>query len=188
MYPRRDFLVSLENQLFESQAVCRCRGKPKYLFDILLAGNEKTGGSKVVSSLIRTRNGSIARATRTARESSVVVTSDQNTKTLPTHSDHITNMHLNTQFCIPIRTKYSVSFQNIDNSKLIKHKMITNKFMAPPWGLSTPWAPKELFEKFKKVSWSRNECLFLTICTIFCMREAVYISNDLRMRAGPLGP
>ena len=28
-------------------------------------------------------------------------------------------------------------------------------------------------------------CLFLRICTIFCMREATYISYGYRMRAGP---
>ena len=28
--------------------------------------------------------------------------------------------------------------------------------MAPPWGLPTPRAPKELFNYFLKVIWSRN--------------------------------
>ena len=30
--------------------------------------------------------------------------------------------------------------------------------MASPWGLSTPRAPKEFFQHFKKVIWSRNNC------------------------------
>ena len=30
--------------------------------------------------------------------------------------------------------------------------------MAPPWGLSTPRAPKNFFKNVQKVSWSRNKC------------------------------
>ena len=43
------------------------------------------------------------------------------------------------------------------------HRVIQMKLwiMAPPWGLSTPKAPKELFPHLLKVMWSRN-MVFLT--------------------------
>ena len=56
-----------------------------------------------------------------------------------------------------------------------------NMYMAPPWGLSTPRAPK-YYSKNKMVA---KSVFFLQICTIFCMRETVYISDGFRMRAGP---
>ena len=48
--------------------------------------------------------------------------------------------------------------------------------MAPPWGLSTPRALK-VKNKIEKC-FGHEIRVFLWICTIFCMREAVYISYD----------
>ena len=60
-------------------------------------------------------------------------------------------------------------------------------FMAPPWGLSTPRAPKEPFQKLRKSNMVTKQVLFLRISTIFCMREAVTISNVSRILPCPLG-
>ena len=59
--------------------------------------------------------------------------------------------------------------------------------MAPPWGLSTPRAPKELFQTFQKNNMVTKQVFFLRISTIFCMREAVTISNTSRIVPCPLG-
>ena len=59
--------------------------------------------------------------------------------------------------------------------------------MAPPWGLSTPRAPKELFNYFLKSDLVTKQVFFLRISTIFCMRETVIISNGSRILPCPLG-
>ena len=63
----------------------------------------------------------------------------------------------------------------------------TYVIMAPPWGLSTPRAPKELFQKNRKSNMVTKQVFFLRIPTIFCMREAVIISNVSRILPCPLG-
>ena len=60
--------------------------------------------------------------------------------------------------------------------------------MAPPWGLSTPRAPKELFQKFRKSNMVTKQVFFLRISATFCMREAVTISNGSRILPCPLRP
>ena len=60
--------------------------------------------------------------------------------------------------------------------------------MAPPWGLSTPRVPKELFQKIRKSKMVTKHVFFIRISTIFCMREAVIISNGTRILPCPLGP
>ena len=60
------------------------------------------------------------------------------------------------------------------------------KNMAPPWGLPTQRAPQELFQK--ELNLIAKQAFRVRICTMSCMREATYISNGFRMRAGPLGP
>ena len=61
------------------------------------------------------------------------------------------------------------------------------KVMAPPWGLSTPRAPKELFNYFLKSDLVTKQVFFLRISTIFCMRKTVIISNGSRILPCPLG-
>ena len=60
--------------------------------------------------------------------------------------------------------------------------------MAAPWGLSTPRAPKYLFPKLQKSNLVTKSMFFLRIYTIFCMSEAVTISNGSRILPCPLGP
>ena len=59
--------------------------------------------------------------------------------------------------------------------------------MAPPWGLSRPRAPKELFQKNRKSNMVTKQVFILRISTIFCMRETVIIPNGSRMLPCPLG-
>ena len=59
--------------------------------------------------------------------------------------------------------------------------------MAPPWGLSTPRAPKELLNFFPKNDLVTKHVFFLRISTIFCMRETVIISNGSRILPCPQG-
>ena len=59
--------------------------------------------------------------------------------------------------------------------------------MAPPWGLSTPRAPKEPFLNVRKSNMVTKQVFFLRIFTIFCMREAVTISYGSRILPCPLG-
>ena len=40
-------------------------------------------------------------------------------------------------------------------------------FMAPPWGLSTPRAPKELFQKIRKSNMVTKQMFFLRISPYF---------------------
>ena len=59
--------------------------------------------------------------------------------------------------------------------------------MAPPRELSMPRALKVNQKKQKKKMVAKL-VLFLRFCTIFCMREAVYISYASRILPAPLGP
>ena len=59
--------------------------------------------------------------------------------------------------------------------------------MAPPWGLSTQRAPEELLQTNSKCYLVAKQAFRARICTIFCMREATYISGGFHMRDGPLG-
>ena len=52
-------------------------------------------------------------------------------------------------------------------------------------GLSTPKAPEELFQKNPKNKLVAKKKFFLRICTIFCMREAVYIPYVSRILPAP---
>ena len=59
--------------------------------------------------------------------------------------------------------------------------------MAPPRGLSTPRAQKVRIQKNPKSDLVTKHTLRAPIWTIFCMREAIYISHGLRILPGPLG-
>ena len=56
-------------------------------------------------------------------------------------------------------------------------------FMAPPGGLSTPRAPKELLQKRTNVIWSRNKRSGHGFAP--CFACATYISDGFRMHVGP---
>ena len=59
---------------------------------------------------------------------------------------------------------------------------------GPTVGALNTESPQQTFFKTVKKHKLVTKNIFLRICTIFCMREATYISDDFRMRAGPLGP
>ena len=59
---------------------------------------------------------------------------------------------------------------------------------GPTVGGSQRREPQKNFQQFQKCKLVTKKTFSLRICTMFCMREAVYISSDFRMRAGPLDP
>ena len=60
--------------------------------------------------------------------------------------------------------------------------------MAPPWGLSTPRAPKELFPKFQKVIWSRNRCFSYGFAPYFACAKLYAFPMFPAYSHAPLGP
>ena len=54
-------------------------------------------------------------------------------------------------------------------------------------GLTTPRDPKEFLQQAKS-NLAAEQLFQASICNIFCMRKATYITDGFRMRAGPLGP
>ena len=83
---------------------------------------------------------------------------------------------------------HNSSFDFFVNFVIVGFFILLYILMAPPWGSSTPRAPKELFQKFRKSNMVTKQEFFLRISTIFCMREAVIISNGSRILPCPLGP
>ena len=58
----------------------------------------------------------------------------------------------------------------------------------PHCGGSQRREPKELLQKSKTCKLVAKQAFQARIGTIFCMREATYISDGFRMRAGPSRP
>ena len=60
--------------------------------------------------------------------------------------------------------------------------------MAPLWGLSTPRAPKQLFQKIIAVSWSRNRICSYGFTQYFTCAKLYPFLLMFPQRAGPIGP
>ena len=60
--------------------------------------------------------------------------------------------------------------------------------MAPPWGLSTPTAPKELLQKNRKVFWSRNRHLSYGFAPYSACAKLYTFSMVPACALAPLGP
>ena len=85
------------------------------------------------------------------------------------------------------KTEWGVNIKE-NKRKIQLHHIRTYDHKAPPWGLSTQRAPKELFQKIPQSKLVVKYAFVLRICTMFCMREATYISDGFHMRTGTLGP
>ena len=57
----------------------------------------------------------------------------------------------------------------------------TNERMAPPSGLSTPRAPKELFLKIRKVIWSRSRCFSYGLAPYYAWAKLLTVFNHAQM-------
>ena len=84
---------------------------------------------------------------------------------------------------------YIIFFEGLGRiSKASQWRTLKRKFwralMAPPRGLSTPRALKVKIKTKKEMV--AKYAFFVRICTIFCIREAVYISYGSRIPPRPL--
>ena len=106
-------------------------------------------------------------------------------------------MNINEYTCILI-TKVNNMIKDINNNIRLQYILLgggtnTDPYWSPPTNPPTVGAvnaesPKRTFQKRAQTKFVTEYAYFMQICTIYCMREAVYISYDFRMRAGPLGP